>query len=544
MNGTRAFSTKFGKPGQPLSIGRVQTPVLALLYDRQTAIENFKPQKFYEVEATFAQGPTTYKGIWVAPERVFELGITNKIADKVKGKQGTIVSFDTVDSNEHPPPLYDLGELQRDANAKLGFTTDHTLKVAQRLYEEHAAISYPRTNSNYVADDNIPVMHQVLELFKTGPYASIAQRATKSIVSVTNKNVCRPEEIDDHHAIFPTENIPQLFDLTKDEKNLYDLIVRRFMSHFYPDAAYKKHAILTEVQNEKFRTSIKELMNKGWKVVYETVSEGDSEEELGSSDTLVEELKENFELYQDRPVRCINAEPKERTTTAPKWFTEGLLIKAMKTAGKEITDEKLKSEMKGLELGTPATRSNIIETLKKRDYIVLNKRKLVVTSKGKSLIQTIRSTDLTVLTSPEMTAVWEKYLRSISTGQASENQFMSSVRQFTEKIVTKVKDHQGVPKDSFVNTFGVCPSCGEGKIVETKKAYSCSNQREGCPFTIWKVQFNKAISVKNLQDLLIKGKTAEMKFKGKTEYLAKLVLDDKKTGKVTLEFSNKKKSVK
>lgn len=285
-------------------------------------------------------------------------------------------------------------------------------------------------------------------------------------------------------------------------------------------------------------------MNKGWKVVYETVSEGDSEEELGSSDTLVEELKENFELYQDRPVRCINAEPKERTTTAPKWFTEGLLIKAMKTAGKEITDEKLKSEMKGLELGTPATRSNIIETLKKRDYIVLNKRKLVVTSKGKSLIQTIRSTDLTVLTSPEMTAVWEKYLRSISTGQASENQFMSSVRQFTEKIVTKVKDHQGVPKDSFVNTFGVCPSCGEGKIVETKKAYSCSNQREGCPFTIWKVQFNKAISVKNLQDLLIKGKTAEIKFKGKTEYLSKLFLDDKKTGKVTLEFSNKKKSVK
>jgi DNA topoisomerase III len=542
MNGSRAFTTKFGNTGQPLSVGRVQTPVLAMIYDRQSAIENFKPQKFYEVEATFSQGDVTYKGIWIHKDRIFEKEKAEFIAKKVAGKQGIIINFESTNLNETPPLLFDLGDLQQEANAKFGFTTDHTLQIAQLLYEKHAAITYPRTNSNYVAEDNIPVMHKVLDQLKGTAYDALVQKASKNLVHPQNKNICRPDEIEDHHAIFPTENIPQLFDLTKDEQRLYDLIVRRFLSHFYPDALYKKHSIITEVENENFRTSVKELLDKGWKVVYDTFQIGSNDETEREEDNLelTEEIKEDFRVDPNKPVNCINSETIERTTTPPKWFTEGSLIKAMKTAGKEITDEALRKELKGLELGTPATRSKIIETLKKRGYIELNKRKLVVTDKGKSLIETIRNTDLTILTSPEMTAVWEKYLRSISIGQGSETQFMSSVRQFAEKIVAKVKEHQGISKDAFINNIGSCPACKEGKIVESPRAYGCSRYKEGCKFTIWKEQFNKTLTIKNIQDLLTKGKTPELKFKNKNgkEYIAKLVLQDLETGKIGLEFKD------
>jgi len=548
MNGTRAFSTKFGEPGKPLSIGRVQTPVLAMLYDRQIAIESFKPEKYFEVEAIFSQTNETYKGIWLTKERLFDRSNADRISKKIKGKQGTITKFETVDVNETPPPLYDLGDLQQDASAKFGFTAIHTLNIAQKLYEEHAAISYPRTTSNAIAADNIPVIHNVLDQLKGTIYDPLVQKANKSFVNVSNKNICRPEDIEDHHAIFPTETIPRIFDLTKDEQRLYDLIVRRFLGHFFPNAHYKKHNIFTEVENETFRTSIRELVHKGWKVVNENI------EHLGKTNSIMdspesseepnEELKEKFTVDPNKPVTCIVSETKDKITSPPKWFTEGSLIKAMKTAGKELTDEALRQEMKGLELGTPATRAAIIETLKKRGYVEVNKRKLVVTSRGKALIETVRTTDLGVLTNPSLTAQWEKRLREISLGQASDAQFMNTVKLFAEKIVQKVKEQEKTTKDIFLTEIGTCPACKIGKITEKPKSYTCTNHDKGCKFILWKEQFKRTLSLKDVKDLLSKGKTSELKFPkiAGGDYKAKLFFEDLSSGKLSREFSHRSPS--
>ncbi len=454
MNGSRAFTTKHNVL---LSVGRVQTPVLALIYDRQVQIEAFASLKFYEVEGYFKQEESEYRGLWQG-DRITDKSQADKITAKVKGKTGTITSYEVKDTKEFPFKLYDLTLLQRDANARFGFSAKKTLDTAQTLYEKHKAISYPRTNSNYVTEQNIPEMFRALDSFKGSTYDEIVKNANRSLVHKNNKSICNPEKVEDHHAILPTGKKPS--GLTPDEQKIYDLVVRRFLSHFYKAAEYKVHTVITEVEQELFKTTIKELLDLGWKIIYQDLKKDQVKEQTkgqaqgkakSEEEDEEEEINTPFNIDPKNTIICINAITKEKDTQPPKHFNEGTLLKAMESAGKQVEDEELRDAMKDSGLGTPATRASIIERLKQVEYIDMTGKKINITQKGRSAIQLIRQAGIDLLTSPEMTGHWERRLNQISKGAASDQVFMENVKKFTNLIIDKVRTQPRAAKEAFEN---------------------------------------------------------------------------------------------
>lgn len=487
MNGSRAFTTKHN---ELLSVGRVQTPVLALLYDRQKQIEAFSSAKFYEVEAYFDQSETSYRGLWQG-DRLTDPAKAQGLADKVKGKPGTVASYEVKDTKEYPFKLYDLTLLQRDANAKFGFSAKKTLDIAQSLYEKHKVISYPRTNSNYVNEQNIPEMHRALDALKGTPYEALASGADKRLVHKNNKAVCNPAKVEDHHAILPTGK--RAGSLTPEEQKLYDLIIRRFLSHFYPPAEYKVHTVLTEVEKETFKTTIKQLISLGWKTIYEDDKpSGDGGKKSGKSGGKSENGKNNkdgeadgpsepeeelvetpFVLAPDEPVHCRDSAAKEKETQPPKPYTEGTLLKAMESAGKQLENEELRDAMKDSGLGTPATRAAIIERLKNVGYVTMQGKRIAITLKGRTAVELIRGAGVELLTSPEMTGQWERRLHEISRGQASDETFMENVKKFTRSIIEKVRTQPRAAKTAFEPdqaAAGKAGAAGKGKSARGTRA--------------------------------------------------------------------------
>lgn len=585
MNGSRAFTTKHN---ELLSVGRVQTPVLALIYDRQKQIEAFDSLKFYDITGLFSQQATSYKGIWQG-ERLTDPEKAEAIAAKVKGKTGTIASYEVKDTKEYPFKLYDLTLLQREANGKFSFSAKKTLDVAQALYEKHKVISYPRTNSNYVNDQNIPEMHKILDSMRSSTdYGDFVKDANKRLVSTSNKNVCNPAKVEDHHAIMPTMKKPQ--GLSPDEKKLYDLIVRRFLSHFYPAAEYKVHTVMTEVEKESFRTTVKQLLSLGWKVIYSNDAAKGSAKDNGGKESAKDdgpasqdredeeqETDAPFELDATQTVQCNDVEVKAKETQPPKHYTEGTLLKAMESAGKQIEDEELRDAMKDSGLGTPATRAATIERLKQVGYVDMQGKRIMVTPKGRTAIELIRGAGVELLTSPEMTGQWERRLTEISRGQASADAFMGNVKKFTCLIVDKVNNQRPAAKNAFAkpeppvkeakgkrksaaegesgkavttprktastrgvaaaksapgssasasasaasaasstqpSTIGSCPRAGcGGQIFMGRKGYGCSNYKTGCGFVIWKESFDRTLTDTMVKSLIEKGKTGKLKFK-------------------------------
>ncbi|GJM81788.1 hypothetical protein HMSSN139_42840 [Paenibacillus sp. HMSSN-139] len=417
MNATRAFTTKHR---ELLSVGRVQTPVLALIYDRQKEIENFDSLTYYEIKAEFEQDARKYTGSWQG-DRLTDGEKAAAIAEKVRGKEGRITEYEVKETKEYPYKLYDLTLLQREANAKFGYSAKKTLDIAQALYERHKVISYPRTSSNYVTEQNIDGMHKVLHMLKTSSYKELAEGGRPSLVHVGNKAVCNPTRVEDHHAILPTLRRPGT--LSKEEQNVYDLVIRRFLSHFYPAAEYKQHTVLTEVEGETFKTNVKELLSLGWKVCLpgddgakSASGRGKKKDEEEETEDLV---SEPFQIDKERPVQCTGAEAKEKATQPPKHYTEGTLLKAMESAGKQLENEELREAMKDAGLGTPATRAATIERLKNVGYITMQGKKITVTQKGRTAVELIRRAGVELLTSPEMTGQWERRLYQISKGEAA-----------------------------------------------------------------------------------------------------------------------------
>ncbi|TBL80330.1 type IA DNA topoisomerase [Paenibacillus thalictri] len=451
MNGSRAFTTKHNVL---LSVGRVQTPVLALLYDRQKEIEAFSSAKFYEVEARFTQQTTEYKGMWQG-EKLTDPDKAAAIAAKVKGKQGSIASYEVKETKEYPFKLYDLTLLQREANAKYSFSAKKTLDLAQALYEKHKVISYPRTTSNYVTEQNIPEMHKALDQLRGTSYDALAEKAEKRFVHKNNKAVCNPSKVEDHHAILPTKKVAK--GLSPDEAKIYDLIVRRFLSHFYPAAEYKVHTILTEVEKETFKSTIKQLLSIGWKEIYadqrkdkeRSGARGKTDQDDDEPKAFEEETSTPFVLDSSLGVHCADSAAKERETKPPKAYTEGTLLKAMESAGKQIEDEELRDAMKDSGLGTPATRAAIIERLKQVGYVDMQGKRIAITQKGRMAVEVIRGAGIELLTSPEMTGQWERRLNEIARGIASDDTFMTNVKKFATMIVGKVKDQQRVARQAF-----------------------------------------------------------------------------------------------
>lgn len=500
MNGSRAFTTRHN---ELLSVGRVQTPVLALIYDRQKQIEAFDSEKFFEVEGSFQQGDTTYRGMWQG-DRFKAKDKAEAVVARVKGKPGRIASYEVKDTKEFPFKLYDLTLLQREANGKLGFSAKKTLDTAQALYEKHKVISYPRTNSNYVNPENIPDMHKTLESLKGSvDYGSFAQNADKQLVHKNNKFVCNPAKVEDHHAILPTFKKPS--GLSPDEAKIYDLIVRRFLSHFYPAAEYKVHTVFTEIGEgdpaDRFKTTVKELLSLGWKVLYPDQKksggakgggkskagkagdgenagpdkDGDKDENNGPSELEVE-MDTPFQVNPQAGVLCADAEVKEKETQPPKAFTEGTLLKAMESAGKSIEDDELRDVMKDSGLGTPATRAATIERLKQVGYVAMQGKRITITPKGRAAVELVRGAGVELLASPEMTGQWERRLNEIARGQASKDAFMDKVRAFARLIVDKVRLQARADKAHFAKPE---PEAGAGKSKGSSRSSAAKSVAAG-----------------------------------------------------------------
>ncbi|HJV45353.1 MAG TPA: DNA topoisomerase 3 [Bacillota bacterium] len=534
MNGSRAFSSKHR---MLLSVGRVQTPVLALIYDRMKEIEAFISTEYFQLFADFVGGATVYRGLWQGP-RIVERSQAECIANKVNGKNGIITNREEKETKEWPLKLYDLTLLQREANAKYGFSAKKTLDLAQALYEKHKVITYPRTNSNYVNIETIPFMHKALDALRGTQYDQYLEKASKSRVHQQNKSVCNPAKVEDHHAILPTNK--KAGKLSVDEQKVYDLIVRRFLSYFYPPARYLMHTVLTMIENETFKTTGKEVLELGWKVLYEgqTVSNSVQDEEN------IQEWKSPFSLDERASVECRETLIKKLETKPPKLFTEGTLLKEMENAGKRIGDEDLREVMKDSGLGTPATRAGIIERLKKVGYIELRGRSIAISTKGAAAIELVRGAGIDLLTSPEMTGLWEKRLSEIAKGQAEIGPFMESVKKFTRKIVDHVSKQSAIPQiqtlaDHFKQSdLPGCPNEGcKGKIVKGKKGFGCSEYKGGCRFFLWKTFMGKTLTESMVKNIILKNCTGKLKFKDKqgNPFSAKIILVDRNTGKLGLE---------
>lgn len=592
MNGSRAFTTKHNVL---LSVGRVQTPVLALIYERHKQIEAFTSLTYFEVEGHFSQGEGTYQGLWQG-DRITDRAQAEALAAKVQGKPGRIASYQAKETKEHPFRLYDLTLLQREANSRYAFSAKKTLDIAQSLYEKHKVISYPRTNSNYVTEQNIPEMHKALSVLQGTAYDEWVKGANRALVHKGNKYICNPAKVEDHHAILPTQR--KASGLSPDEQKLYDLIVRRFLSQFYPAAEYKVHTVMTEVEQETFKTSVKELLHIGWKAIYSDMKKEKPKSGRGKrkdEDEAEEiEVEEPFQVNPDEAVHCVQAVVKDKETQPPKPYTEGTLLKAMESAGKQIEDEQLRDAMKDSGLGTPATRAATIERLKKVGYIEMKGKTIQVTQKGRTAVELIRGAGIDLLTSPEMTGQWERRLTEISRGAASDIQFMENVKKFATMIVDKVRLQARAAKNSFESAepkqgssrrrkgsageasaavepaqgrpaaagtrpspqrstavkaaelqrgegpaiVGTCPRAGcGGKIFMGRKGYGCSNYKQGCRFVIWKESFGRKLSDTQVKALIEKGKTAKMKLvlPDGSETQARIVLASAETGELATE---------
>jgi DNA topoisomerase III len=531
MNATRAYSVRFGRPGNVLSVGRVQTPTLKLLVDREREIQDFKPEKFWTVHARFSREGSTYDGVWFKNKqnRLSEKETADRVAEKVRGGTGTVRKAQKKTATEKPPLLYDLTELQRNANARYGFTAERTLRAAQALYEERKLITYPRTSSRYLSQDMVGGLKKRVEaagaLPELSPFAAKLLEKQKLPIS---KRIVDDSKVTDHHAIIPT-NKKSSDNLPPDEAKVYDLVARRFLAVFFPAARFENTTVVTEVREETFLSRGRVVLEAGWRALYPDGVGGRKEKEPP--------VLPPIEVGQEWGVVKVGV--KEGETKPPPRYSEAALLGAMETAGKLVEDEELRQQMKDSGLGTPATRAATIERLIKVGYIERERKILVPTEKGRSLIGLLGESPLT---SAELTARWEERLAMMEKGMERRPDFMSDINRFTTKLVEEVRGMEGerlaAPSRSR-EPLGACPKCG-APVIETRKAFGCSAwKKSGCDFVIWKQVSGKRLSENQARQLLTKGRTAQMKgFKSKAgkPYSAALKLDAEH--RVRLEFAN------
>lgn len=476
INASRAFTIKYNTL---LSIGRVQTPTLAIIVSRQKEINSFVPEEYWEVEADFGK----YKGLWFDKEtddtKIKTKEKAEAIKANVKNGKGIVASVDCEEKKNPPPLLYDLTELQRDCNKKFGFSAQKTLSIVQDLYEKRKMVTYPRTDSRYLSDDMIPKLKIIAgKLNNTEEYHSFASYVMGLEKLPVTKRIIDNSKISDHHAIIPTEvniNVSKLSDI---EFKVYDLIARRFLAVFYPYYVYSTTRIVTDVKGESFVTRGTTVIDKGW-----TVLNVNTEKEKKKEDVLPD-VKKGDEFN----VAGVKVSPKK--TKPPKPYNEAGILSAMENAGRFVEDETLKEQLKESGLGTPATRAAIIERLLQVGYVVRKGKNLVPTEKGMKLIEVVPAE----LKSPETTGKWEKGLTSVAKGKMDTEKFMGSIKRYVNYIIDRAA-REGCKvifaadkprsKRARAAVLGVCPEC-QGHILENSKGYYCSNWKQGCKFTIWK----------------------------------------------------------
>lgn len=530
INATRVFTVKHN---DLLSVGRVQTPTLALIVNRENEIKNFVSIPYWELYAQFKkENNEEYNGKWFKKDedRFDSQEKAQAVQEQVNGQPGLVTKVEKKDLSEPPPLLFNLNDLQKEGNKKYGFSAARTLELAQSLYETKKLITYPRTDSRHLTRDMAGTLPQRLSaLANVSDYAAFVTEVQKA--DLPGKRYVDDRKVSDHTAIIPTNTKPALGSLSPDERNIYDLVVRRFLAIFFPPARYKQTRVVTEAARETFSTKGRVELSPGWKKVYAPVVDGDKKEE-DPEDSLIPELAKG-EYVMVNSTKIL-----EKQTKPPKRYTEATLLATMEGAGRLMEDGELKDAMKGHGLGTPATRAATIERLLQVKYIARKQKSLIPTPKGETLISLVPE----IIKSPEMTGRWEKTLADIEAGQADPKEFMAGIVSFTRETVELAKAQQATyaNENGDRKLLGKCPLCGRD-VVEYPKSYSCTGYKEGCKFVIWKEIAGKKITISIAKTLLVKGKTDCIKgfsSKSKKPFEAALLIGNE--GKVVFDFKEGK----
>ena len=495
MNATRLYTLKYGQRGStPLSIGRVQTPTLALIVRRQAEIEHFKPEPYWVLATTYRK--TTFTAVLKEGERGFRSEEEGQRAfAAIQDVPFTVKSVEKKNGTEAPPRLFDLTSLQVACNKKWGYSADKTLQLIQALYEKKVT-TYPRVDTTYLSEDIYPKCKTILNGIGRTTYAPLLQplRGEKLL---KRKKVFDTSKVTDHHAIIPTGQAAD--NLLPEERNVYDLIARRFIAIFYPDCKFATTTVFGQAGDTLFRVSGKEILTPGWRSVFQKEKSEEEAEENENRDE--ERTLPTFTVGESGPHRPTL---QKKLTQAPKPYTEATLLRAMETAGKAVEDEELRDLLKENGIGRPSTRAAIIETLFRRNYITKTRKALFVTPTGVELIGLIKEE---LLKSAELTGLWEKRLREIERKEYEPQTFIEGMKTMIGNIVTEVLNDNSNrhvtaapnptdkhkkqaaatadpdrPKAKRIRAGSVCPLCGQGKVIKGREAYGCSRWKEGCTF--------------------------------------------------------------
>ena len=502
MNATRLYTLKYGRQEKgvpPLSIGRVQTPTLALIVNRQLEIENFKPEPYWVLTTQYRD--TTFTAVAADEEEGAEGNAPNSARgafrteesaraalERIKDAPFTITGVQKKNGSEAPPRLFDLTSLQVECNKKHGYSAEQTLQLIQSLYEKKVT-TYPRVDTTFLSDDIYPKCKNILNGI-SGQYGTLLQPLRGAALR-KSKKVFDSSKVTDHHAIIPTGVAAN--NLTADERNVYDMVARRFIAAFYPDCKFQATTVTGEAADVAFRVGGKVILEAGWRSVFTPVEE---EENAAANEEKKNAVLPEFQKGESGPhVPDLT----QKMTQPPKPYTEATLLRAMETAGKNVESDELRDALKENGIGRPSTRAAIIETLFRRGYIRKQRKALSATPTGVELIGLIKEE---LLKSAELTGIWEKKLREIERREYSAPQFIEELKQMVDGIVKQVladNENRRVslaqpttakeeapaekkPRKKVVREGSTCPECGKGKVIKGNTAYGCSRWKEGCSF--------------------------------------------------------------
>jgi DNA topoisomerase III len=538
MNATRAATIRLRSSFDgAVSLGRVQTPTLAILARREDEIRAFKPEPYWLVDASFepsgGEAGRRYDGRYHAgaQPRLKAAAEAEAIVAAVRDQPGEITKLETSTKKERAPLLYDLTSLQRDANIRYGFSARRTLAAAQRLYEDHKALTYPRTNSRFLSGDLVGELKPTAALLGSQREYARAAGYVTGLDMLPLGRVVNDAKVTDHHAIIPTRAQHSVDRMSDDDRRIYDLVVRRFLAVFHPDAVFENTRLETTVASHVFRTRGRLLVVPGWRGVY-----GEGLDDRGDADSDEGADQQLPKLERGEDVRTLAIESLEKETKPPRRYSDASLLAAMETAGKLVDDDELREAMKDSGIGTPATRAAIIERLIDVGYIERDGRSLVCTEKGLNVIRLLGEHPLT---SPSLTGDWEHRLGRIEDGAEERSRFMRDIATFAGETVaeldTKLKEVR-IPRANL----GPCPVCGRD-IVENRKGFSCwSREDPGCGFVIWKSKAGKTLPAVVARELIARGRTEKpvTGFKGRSgrSFRARLALMQAEDGKWRVEF--------
>lgn len=502
INGTRAMTAFNSKGGGffKTTVGRVQTPTLTIVAEREDRIRNFVPRDYWEVHATFVAAAGVYTGRWFDPKfkkneqdteqrdsRLWSETAAKTIVAACDGQNGS-VSEESKPSRQMSPGLFDLTTLQREANSRFGFSAKTTLALAQTLYERHKALTYPRTDSRYLPQDYLATVRQTIDMLanegnhNTESIKPFAKTVIENDWVKPIKRVFDNNKVSDHFAIIPTLQAPK--NLSEAESKIYDLVTKRFLAVFFPAAEYRITTRITQVSGHQFKTEGKVLVNPGWLAIYGREAQGDDA-------NLVEVAPDETVITDDVELRALSTKP-------PARFTEATLLSAMEGAGKLIDDEALREAMSERGLGTPATRAAIIEGLLNEGYLRREGRELIPTAKTRQLMTLLSGLGVNELTSPELTGEWEQRLKRIEQKELDRDEFMREIARMTQIIVRRAKEYDGdtVPGD-YATLTTPCPKCGN-VVKENYRRFACTN----CDFSISKYPGGRTFEIHEAEALL------------------------------------------